>query len=80
MMRGGANDTSGCHLAFFSEDLAVARHFATVQNRLYNIIPELLPAHTFSGCDTVAMLHGIGKAKMLKTVQANKCSVSLLGD
>ena len=22
-----ANDTSGCHLAVFSEDLAVARHF-----------------------------------------------------
>ena len=24
---GGANDTSGCHLAVFSEDVAVARHF-----------------------------------------------------
>ena len=27
MICGGANDTSGCHLAVFSEDLAVARHF-----------------------------------------------------
>ena len=26
-MCGGANDTSGCHLAVFSEDVAVARHF-----------------------------------------------------
>ena len=27
MISGGANDTSGCHLAVFSEDLAVARHW-----------------------------------------------------
>ena len=26
MIFGGANDTSGCHMAVFSEDLAVARH------------------------------------------------------
>jgi len=26
------------------------------------------------------MCHGIGKAKMLKTVQGDKCSLSLLGD
>lgn len=52
---------------------------ATVQS-LYNIIPELLPAHALSGCDTVAMFHGIGKAKMLKALQASNCSVSLLGD
>ena len=52
---------------------------ATVQS-LHNIVPELLPAHALSGCDTVAMFHGIGKAKMLKAVQTNKCSLSLLGD
>ena len=28
---GGANDTSGCHLAVFSEDLAVARHFVATR-------------------------------------------------
>ena len=28
---GGANDTSGCHLAVFSEDVAVARHFVTTR-------------------------------------------------
>ena len=27
MISGGANDTSGCHLAVFSEDVAVARQF-----------------------------------------------------
>ena len=51
---------------------------ATMQS-LTNIIHELLPAHAVSGCDTVAMFRRFGKA-MLKTVQANKCSVSLLGD
>ena len=27
MICGDANDTSGCHLAVFSEDVAFARHF-----------------------------------------------------
>ena len=27
MICGGQNDTSGCHLAVFSEDVAFARHF-----------------------------------------------------
>ena len=44
---------------------------ATVQS-LYNIILELLPAHALSGCDTVAMFHGFGKAKMLKSVAIGK--------
>ena len=52
---------------------------ATVK-KLGKIIPELLPAHALSGCDTVAMCHGIGKGKMLKTVKADKCCLSLLGD
>ena len=51
---------------------------ATVQ-KLKDIISELLPAHALSGCDTVAMCHGIGKGKMLKVVQS-RCSLSLLGD
>jgi len=51
----------------------------TVKN-LQSIISELLPAHALTGCDTVSMCHGIGKAKMLKTVQGGKCSLSLLGD
>ena len=32
MICGGANDTSGCHLAVFSEDVAVARHFVASRN------------------------------------------------
>ena len=52
---------------------------ATVQS-LKNIIAELLPAHALSGCDTVPMSHGIGKAKMLKAVKSNQCSLHLLGD
>ena len=51
---------------------------ATVQ-KFKNIIPELLPAHALSGCDTVAMCHGIGKGRMLKAVKTGKCSLSLLG-
>ena len=39
---------------------------AAIEQSLYNIIPEFLPAHALSGCDTVAMFHGFGKAKMLK--------------
>ena len=31
MISGGANDTSGCHLAVFSEDIAVARHFVATR-------------------------------------------------
>ena len=27
MICGGANDTNGCHLAVFSEDVAFAHHF-----------------------------------------------------
>ena len=30
-MSGGANDTSGCHLAVFSEDVAVACHFVATR-------------------------------------------------
>ena len=31
MICGGANDTSGYHLAVFSEDVAVARHFVATR-------------------------------------------------
>ena len=31
MKCGGANDTSRCHLAVFSEDVAVARHFVATR-------------------------------------------------
>ena len=31
MICGGANDTSGCHLAVFSEDVAVTRHFVATR-------------------------------------------------
>ena len=52
---------------------------ATVR-KLRDLIAELLPAHTLSGCDTVPMCHGIGKSKMLKAVKAKKYSLSLLGE
>lgn len=47
---------------------------------LSNIVPELLPAHALTGCDTVPMCHGIGKGKMLKAVKSKQCSLSLLGE
>ena len=37
MICGGANDTSGCHLAVFSEDLAVARHFVAISRNASGI-------------------------------------------
>ena len=33
------------------------------------IIPQLLAAHALSGCDTVARLSGLGKAKVIKHLQ-----------
>ena len=40
---------------------------------------DMLPAHTLTGCDQVAMCHGIGKGKMLKSLLAGN-SLSLLGE
>lgn len=52
---------------------------ATV-SKLADIIPNLLQAHALTGCDTVAMCHGIGKGKMLKTLKSGRYSLRLLGD
>ena len=46
MICGGANDTSGCHFAVFSEDLAVARHFVATRPP-----PTLPPCTNASGID-----------------------------
>ena len=46
MICGGANDTSGCHLADFSEDLAVACHFVATRPP-----PTLPPCRNASGND-----------------------------
>ena len=43
---GGTNDTSGCHLAVFSEDVAVARHFVATRPPL-----TLPPCRSASGID-----------------------------
>ena len=40
---------------------------------------DMLPAHALTGCDQVAMCHGIGKGKMLKSLLAGN-SLSLLGE
>ena len=32
VISGGANDTSGCHLAVFSEDVAVSSHFVATRS------------------------------------------------
>ena len=54
---------------------------ATV-HMLKDTVLDLLPAHALSRCDTVTMCYGIGKSKVLKTVncKVDKCSLSLLGD
>ena len=43
---GVTNDTSGCHLAVFSEDAAVARHFVATSPP-----PTLPPCTNASGID-----------------------------
>ena len=43
--------------------------------KLSDIIPQLLPAHGLSGCDTVPMCYGIGKGKMLKVVNGRPKSI-----
>ena len=42
----GENDTSGCHLAVFSEDVAFARHFVAT-----NLTPTLPSCRSASGID-----------------------------
>ena len=44
-----------------------------------DIIPDILPAHALTGCDTVASYHGIGKSTVLKMIKSG-LSLSLLGD
>ena len=46
MIRGGENDTSGCRLAVFSEDVAFARHFMATRPPL-----TLPPCRSASGID-----------------------------
>ena len=46
MISGGANDTSGCHMDVFSEDLAVARHFVATRPP-----PTLPPSKNATGID-----------------------------
>ena len=46
MICGGANDTSGCHLAVFSEDVAFACHFVATHPP-----PTLPPCKSASGID-----------------------------
>ena len=48
--------------------------------KLGDLVPELLPAHALTGCDTVPMCHGIGKSKMLNCESQEVYSISLLGD
>lgn len=52
---------------------------ATV-NTLGEVCLHLLPAHALTGCDQVALHHGIGKAKMLKVVKNGSCRLNSLGD
>ena len=46
MICGGAHDTSGCHLAVYSEDLTIARHFVATRTP-----PTLPPCRNASGID-----------------------------
>ena len=44
------------------------------------IMHDLLAAHGLTGCDTVAMYHGIGKGIALKVLRSGKLSLSKVGD
>lgn len=52
-----------------SQGRSVINISETVSKHL-NIVPQLLSAHALSGCDTVAGYFGIGKAKVLKVLEA----------
>jgi hypothetical protein len=43
------------------------------------IVPQLLAAHALSGCDTVAQMSGIGKARVVKVLK-NGLELSKIGD
>ncbi len=40
------------------------------------IMDDLLAVHGLTGCDTVAMYHGIGKGVALKILRSGKLSIS----
>ena len=44
------------------------------------IMDNLLAAHGLTGCDTVAMYHGIGKGVTLKVLRTSNLSLSKIGD
>ncbi len=48
----------------------------------YNIaiLPGLLAAHGLTGCDTVAMCFGVGKAAPLKVLRPRNCPLDKLGN
>ena len=45
-----------------------------------SIIPDLLAAHGFTGCDTVASYFGVGKVAALKFLRHGQHSLNLLGN
>lgn len=45
-----------------------------------HIIPNLLPAHGLTGCDTVASYFGIGKGIALKVLKSGRYPLDMLGD
>ena len=44
------------------------------------IMNDLLPCHGLTGCDTVAVCYGVGKAKALKTLKTGKYPLDALGN
>ena len=45
-----------------------------------SIIPDLLAAHSLTGCDTVASYFGVGKVAALKVLRHGQRSLKLLGN
>ena len=58
--------------AIIDINMTAQHHFA--------ILPDLLAAHALTGCDTVGMCYGIGKAAALKILRSKQHSLAKLGD
>ena len=47
MISGGANDTSGCHLAVFNEGVAFARHFVATSHPVGVLVVLTTPVKNY---------------------------------
>ena len=70
------NWATDLHMSEFSERRTITSIRDTAKNHM-QLIPGLLSAHALTGCDTLPMMHGIGKKKAINITK--KSSLFYLG-